>query len=167
MFKSWLVSNIEIFLGILLAILSYFLFKQLDADFDADFAVQFTGLAVFVYLAVCGFASMAFSGTLIFGLIGLAIPVVAIMFATDSPEYTGAASIVTVGSIIGYVVSIIVAVFSYKNFYDIVDSRWLFRTSDKDIFAEQWKYALNRFCVTIGFFDVLALGYFFISLISL
>ena len=165
MFKSWLISNIEFVFVFLYVILSLIFMNQIPVQEEGTsrFLILLIPAIVILFVAV-GAADSGFLGSLIVGLIAIGIIVFGIWATFASLKENDSTFTLSIGGItayftISFAISVVVAVFAYKFFFDTVDMRWLYRNSDVSIYSEQWKYALNRFAVTLGGFTGIVLAF--------
>lgn len=160
MFKSWLISNIE-FLFIFLYLILAIIFQNQIAYETPAWAkvICLLVFGFFVYGILASLADAGILGSILVGIMGLAVIVLAMTYVLGglSGKLEASATVNGVGVaiyfILSFVLSIIAAVFGFRNFDDVVDRRWLFRNSNVSIYEEEWKYALNRFAVTLAGFS--------------
>lgn len=165
MFKSWLISNIE-FLFIPIYIIIAIIFQKNMSGEEEDAWAKIIALLAFgflVYGILVSLADKGIVGSILVGLISLVFVFLAITYMlggglSGKLETSAAGYVAGVSAyfIVSFVISIIVAVLGFKYFDDIVDTRWLFRNSDVSIYEAEWKYALNRFAVTLAGFSGIA-----------
>lgn len=147
-FKSWLVANLEIIyiLALILIILAAALFGYLNDENWPVIACASVLLLIVSFLSIkhglVGFiVAMVFGGVYLFfflnEIVAERIPYLLIM---------GAVALVS---------GIVIAIYSYRHFDEVVSRRFLYRNSNVSVFEQAWKYAFNRFFA--GFMLVLGL----------
>lgn len=160
MFKSWLVSNIGFAFIPIYAIISLIFMNKITIGGDEAymrFLVIFAP-AIVTLIFAGGIADSGFIGSLVVGLLGIAIIVGGFYlvwggtFGDMGGDMAISGGAIAAYFIISFIVSVFVAIFAFKYFDDVVDTRWLYRNSEVSIYAEEWKYALNRFGITLGGF---------------
>lgn len=161
MFKSWLISNIEWFL-FFLGIIAILTLCPKNSDWIAG-AFKIIGFYIILYGLLMMLADSGAIGSIFIGLAGIGLSVLGIFysgkfvagwFSSDVAEkVSGVLTAYTVSGtvtvIVCFVLAVLVAVFAFINFDDVVDLRWLYRHSDMAIYESEWLYALNRFGVTL------------------
>jgi len=162
MFKSWFISNIEIIFIPIYIILAIILQRYMPGEYEAWAKIlSILAFGFLVYGLLVYLADIGIFGSILVGLLALVVVFLAISFVwgglsgeieTSAAGWAG----VAVYFIISFVISVVVAVLGFKNFDDVVDTRWLFRNSDVSIYEAEWKYALNRFAVTLAGFSGIA-----------
>ena len=178
-FKSWLVSNIGgvfVFVYFIISLVfmnrGFEIFRQSDS-FDPTMAVAEAKLlsafclffiSAVVAVIIYSVADGGFFGSLLVGLFGIIVIALGLFLVWGGltgweglqKTIAGYGAYISIYFISAFVVSVLVAIYAYANFDDIVDRRWLYRHSDVSIYEEEWKYALNRFAVVMSGFSGLA-----------
>lgn len=178
-FKSWLISNIgSVFVFVYFIISLVFMNRgfeivQQSGNFDPTLTVVegklLSAFILFIFSAfVAGVlysvADGGFFGSLLVGLFGIIVIALGLFLVWGGltgweglqKTIAGYGAYISIYFISAFVVSVLVAIYAYANFDDIVDRRWLYRHSDVSIYEEEWKYALNRFAVVMSGFSGLA-----------
>lgn len=178
-FKSWLVSNIGgvfVFVYFIISLIfmnrGFEILRQSDS-FDPTMAVAEAKLlsafclffiSAVVAVIIYSVADGGFFGSLLVGLFGILVITLGLFLVWGGltgweglqKTIAGYGAYISIYYISAFVVSVLVAIYAYANFDDIVDRRWLYRHSDVSIYEEEWKYALNRFAVVMSGFSGLA-----------
>ena len=178
-FKSWLVSNIGgvfVFVYFIISLIfmnrGFEIFRQSE-NFDPTLAVAEAKLlsafclffiSAVVAVIIYSIADGGFFGSLLVGLFGILVITLGLFLVWGGltgwegmqKTIAGYGAYISLFFISAFVVSVLVAIYAYANFDDIVDRRWLYRHSDVSIYEEEWKYALNRFAVVMSGFSGLA-----------
>jgi len=61
--------------------------------------------------------------------------------------------------------SVLIAIFSYRNFDEVVSLRMLFHNSNVSLFQEQLKYSISRFFSALGLLTMAFISIYFIILL--
>lgn len=178
-FKSWLVSNIGgvfVFVYFIISLVfmnrGFEIFRQSE-NFDPTLAVAEAKLlsafclffiSAVVAVIIYSIADGGFFGSLLVGLFGILVITLGLFLVWGGltgwegmqKTIAGYGAYISLFFISAFVVSVLVAIYAYANFDDVVDRRWLYRHSDVSIYEEEWKYALNRFAVVMSGFSGLA-----------
>lgn len=178
-FKSWLVSNIGgvfVFVYFIISLVfmnrGFEVFRQSER-FDPTMAVAEAKLlsafclffiSAVVAVIIYSVADGGFFGSLLVGLFGILVITLGLFLVWGGltgwegmqKTIAGYGAYISLFFISAFVVSVLVAIYAYANFDDVVDRRWLYRHSDVSIYEEEWKYALNRFAVVMSGFSGLA-----------
>lgn len=135
-FKSWLIANLEIVYCLLLVLIIVGVALFGDIPKNTWLIVALISLCVFLP-AIVGIKH-GFIGFLIGG-IGSAIWLIPVI--VDSNKST----LLIVFAAIAFVTGVLLAIYAYMHFDDVVSRRFLYRNSAVSVFEESWKYAFNRF----------------------
>lgn len=178
-FKSWLISNIGgvfVFVYFIISLVfmnrGFEIFRQSE-NFDPTLAVAEAKLlsafclffiSAVVAVIIYSIADGGFFGSLLVGLFGILVITLGLFLVWGGltgwegmqKTIAGYGAYISLFFISAFVVSVLVAIYAYANFDDVVDRRWLYRHSDVSIYEEEWKYALNRFAVVMSGFSGLA-----------
>lgn len=147
-FKSWLVANLEIVY--ILALILIILGTAFGGDLsDDDWGVV---VCVSVLLLIISFMSIkhGLAGFIVTMLLGG----VYIFFFLHEIVAERMPHLLIIGAI-ALISGIVIALYSYRHFDEVVSRRFLYRNSNVSVFEQAWKYAFNRFFA--GFMLVLGL----------
>jgi len=135
-FKSWLIANLEIVFSFFLALIV--LGAIMFGDFDAEYLTTIVGVSAIVFV-------IAFT-CLKHGLIGFVVGCICsgILLVPAFLE-SGRAVLLIVFAVVAVIVGVLMAIYAYSNFDEVVSRRFMYRNSAVSVFEESWKYAFNRF----------------------
>ena len=145
-FKSWLIANLEIiyYLALGLIILGVALFGHFGAD------EWFAVILLSVVLFIISVASIKHGfGILIFLIFVVGLPLLSSVlesghFASVYSFFKCHFTFLLIAFVVAVVVGILIAIYAYRNFDDVVSMRFLYRNSEVSVFEQAWKYAFNR-----------------------
>lgn len=137
-FKSWLIANLEIVYYLLLALII------IGVALFGDFGVEEWGTIVVISLLLLVTSVMSIkhglAGLLAATIIGASIAYFR-MITLFTPQQHKYLLIIT---IVAAVLGVVVAIYAYSHFDDVVSRRFLYRNSGVSVFEYAWKYAFNR-----------------------
>jgi len=91
--------------------------------------------------------------------------------SNDNPELSNAFKLETIHwvifgliSAVNIYLSVLVAIFAYRNFDEVVSLRMLFQNSNVSLFQEQLKYSISRFFSMLGLLTMAFFTIYFIVL---
>ena len=151
-FTSWLIANLEI---ASIFILLPFMWCALKAYPEA-----LENASMFVKLFVCSAGAIMLGGTpsksFFMDLVNLLLTVCGV-FAILSmglenflPNHA-----ITIG-VVAFIPSVMVAVFTARNFYDVISLRAIYSSSNASLFEVNALYTFSRFCVAFHLFAYIA-----------
>ena len=166
MFKSWLVSNIT-FLFILLFLVFSLVFQIPDEEEDSVVSfVMLFGACLFVHFFLATIADISGVGSILIFLLAIATIIGLFSWRNKIAVASNIDSVwLTVYLIAGVIVSVLVGIYAFINFDDVVSSRWLYRNSPVAVYEEEWLYAINRCAVTLSGFLTMAVVYWVLIMI--
>ena len=161
-FKCWLIANFEIvffWLTTILGVLFFLVFSDKNFEnFENKNSYDFMKVVLMYGIFVFVFNTPTKNGAFQYGkyivLLGLAI---IFIFYSEAPEsqfniedketfnrfflWPFGALFVTASGISGWL-----SYYTYKNIYEVLSRRMLYRNSNVSLFEYTWKYTLDRFC---------------------
>ena len=138
-FKSWLVANLEIVyvLALILIILATALFGDLSGD-DWVVVVCVSILQLIISFMSIKHGFVGFIVSMVFGVGVLLFFFLREIVAERIPH------LLVIG-VVALVSGIVIAIYSYQHFDEVVSRRFMYRNSNVSVFEQAWKYAFNRF----------------------
>ena len=145
-FKSWLIANLEIvyYLALALILGGAALFGHLGVE-EWTAIIILSGCLLFISLVGIKHGFGAFMVIVLF----LGLPFLGSV--ANSPRFSQVISFFAarlpflIGAfIVAVIIGIVIAIYAYRNFDDVVSLRFLYRNSEVSVFEEAWKYAFNR-----------------------
>jgi hypothetical protein len=156
-FKSWLIANFETATGIILAVIitPVFLIFIANTETPAESTNVFFWiffLAVIIPFSL-GSSPPSLTKNIFAYLVILAIFCIFPFFGDDSetgkllfPVWGAILSIATFTGV--SVAAFFIARYANSNFDEVVSRRMLYRNSNVNLFSIEWRYTLDRFCIS-------------------
>ena len=146
-FMSWLIANLETLAVILVSILIYSLLEDgFSSEFFANSKLPNSLTAILVGGILVGLTEI--TDSIIGRLVGFLISIFVSLGIFINCGFSLHAFIPCL--IVSFVVGIYVAVYAWRNFYDVVSLRWLYANSDAAIFESTLLYSISRFVVGVN-----------------